>query len=82
MDVRNTSSACVDTMVYITDVLGFGLLVYNNQQNNAWRFVNKLMYANPDYGTLTIDGDTFVMMEGILGLALTPKGNRTYYLFN
>lgn len=73
MDVRDATT-CSNTMVYIADVAGFGLLVYSYQRNTAWRFDNKLFYPNPDYGTFTIDGDSFDQMDGIFGLALTPKG--------
>lgn len=81
MDVRNTARFCADTMVYIADVDGFGIVVYNNQEHTAWRFENKLTYPNPDYGTFTIAGESFDLMDGIFGMALTPKGIHTFPTF-
>lgn len=68
-------------MVYIADVTGFGILVYNNELDIAWRFENKLTYPNPDYGTFTIAGESFDLMDGIFGLALTPKGIHNLSIF-
>lgn len=81
MDVRNTARFCADTMVYIADVHGFGIVVYNNQENTAWRFENKLTYPNPDYGTFTIAGESFDLLDGIFGMALTPKGIHPFSTF-
>lgn len=68
-------------MVYIADVQGFGLLVYSHQENRAWRFESKLTYPNPDYGTFTIAGESFDQMDGIFGMALTPKGKSILSIF-
>lgn len=53
--------------------MGFGLLVYDSQANRSWRVQNKLFYPNPDYGTHTVAGESFDLMDGVFGLALTPR---------
>lgn len=69
-------------MVYIADVSGFGVMVYDYQRNVAWRTQNKYFYPNPDNGTFTIAGESFDLMDGVLGMALSPKSliPRTFVL--
>jgi hypothetical protein len=59
--------------VYIGDVSGFGLLSYNMRTKKSWRIENKLFFPNPTRGTFYIAGETFEMMDGVTGLALTPQ---------
>lgn len=84
MDVRDPApyGRCTNTKVYIADVTGYGIIVYDSRLNRSWRIQNRLVYANPNYGTFTIAGESFDLMDGILGLALSPrKGDRgkTYF---
>ncbi|XP_059622549.1 major royal jelly protein 1-like [Phlebotomus argentipes] len=75
VDVRN--SGCDQTMVYIADVTGFGLIVYDYKRNKSWRVNNKLFYPHPKFGTFTIKGESFDLMDGVLGLAISPPVSRT-----
>ncbi|XP_031623118.1 major royal jelly protein 2-like [Contarinia nasturtii] len=74
---------CSDTMVYIADVQGFGLIVYSSRTNRSWRVQNKLFYPNPQFGTHTVAGESFELMDGTFGLALSPPSpndaNRNLY---
>nr|ARK19905.1 yellow-like protein [Ampulex compressa] len=73
---------CQDTFVYIADVAGFALIVYDHNTGSAWKIVNNLFYPYPTDGTFHIHGDTFDLMDGILGLALSPikpNGDRILY---
>ncbi|CAL7935457.1 unnamed protein product [Xylocopa violacea] len=81
VDVRDADRGCKDTFAYIADVSGFALLVYDFQHSRSWKIVNNLFYPYPPYGTFNIKGDTFDLMDGILGLALGPvrDGDRTLY---
>ncbi|GAB0100423.1 protein yellow [Sergentomyia squamirostris] len=69
-------ATCDDAMVYMADVTSFGLVVYDLRRNRSWRVQNKLAYPHPKYGTFTIKGDSFDLMDGILGLAISPKMTR------
>lgn len=60
-------------MVYIADVNGFGVIVYDYRRNVAWRTQNKYFYPNPDNGTFTIRGESFDLMDGVFGMALSRK---------
>lgn len=60
-------------MVYIADVTGYGVMVYDYQRNVAWRTQNKYFYPTPDNGTFTIAGESFDLMDGVLGMSLSRK---------
>ncbi|GAB1861265.1 Bee-milk protein [Camponotus japonicus] len=80
VDIRDEK--CGDAFVYIADVTGFGLLVYDHRNVRSWRITNNLFYPYPPYGTFYINGLTFDLMDGILGLALSPMkldGDRILY---
>ncbi|XP_053994820.1 uncharacterized protein LOC128885082 [Hylaeus volcanicus] len=81
VDVRDPHQQCKDTFAYIADVTGFALIVYDYRNSRSWKIVNNLFYPYPPYGTFDIRGETFDLMDGILGLALGPMhhGDRTLY---
>ncbi|XP_012523970.1 protein yellow [Monomorium pharaonis] len=82
VDIRNHVDKCQDTFVYVADVTGNGLVVYDHRNARSWRITNNLFYPYPAHGTFHIKGDTFDLMDGILGLALSPvkqDGDRILY---
>lgn len=73
VDVRpGEFGKCHDTFVYITDVTTFGLIVYDHVHARSWRIKNNLFYPYPPYGSFEIRDEHFDLMDGILGLALSP----------
>lgn len=62
-------------MAYIADVTSFSVLVFDLQNDRSWRVQNKLFFPCPTYGTHTIQGDTFDLMDGVFGMALSPRPN-------
>lgn len=74
LDVKDPPPGrCENVMVYIADVTGFGIIVYDAYANRSWRVQNKLLYPNPNYGTHTIANESFDLMDGVFGLAITPN---------
>lgn len=75
LDVRDPPprGTCANTMAYIADVTGNGILVYDALRNRSWRVQNKLTFPHPEWGTITIAGESFDLMDGIMGLALSPR---------
>ncbi|XP_050667032.1 protein yellow-like isoform X2 [Leptidea sinapis] len=69
VDVR---SDCRDTFVYVADVSGFGLLVVDVHRDRSWRVTHRHFFPYPSHGTFTIDGESFDLMDGVLGMALSP----------
>lgn len=74
LDVRDPppTGQCANTMAYIADVSSFSILVFDLSRNVSWRVQNKLFFPYPPYGTYTIAGESFDLMDGIFGMALSP----------
>ncbi|XP_014223730.1 protein yellow-like [Trichogramma pretiosum] len=84
VDVRRVDPAkqCVETYVYLADVTGFALIVYDHREQRSWKIVNNLFYPYPPHGTFEIRDENFDLMDGILGMALGPQkpnGERILY---
>ncbi|CAH2106430.1 unnamed protein product [Euphydryas editha] len=85
VDVRgDRPNDCSDTFVYVADVSGFGLLVVDVLRDRSWRVTHRYMYPYPSHGSFTIDGESFDLMDGILGMALSPYviGKDRYLYFH
>ncbi|XP_044257921.1 protein yellow [Tribolium madens] len=74
---------CEDAFAYMSDELGYGLLVYSWEENKSWRFTNGFFMPDPLAGDFNIGGLNFQWdTEGIFGLALSPvltTGERILY---
>ncbi|XP_026725264.1 major royal jelly protein 1-like isoform X1 [Trichoplusia ni] len=83
VDVRPRGPGdCADTFVYAADVSGFGLLIVDIKRNLSWRAVHRYFYPYPSRGTFTIDGESFDLMDGLFGMALSPyQQGRDRYLY-
>ncbi|XP_014367700.2 protein yellow isoform X1 [Papilio machaon] len=82
VDVRKKGDSCADTFVYVADVSGFGFLVLDVANDRTWRIKHRLAYPFPSRGTFTIQNESFELMDGVLGMALSPlrpDGERYLY---
>ncbi|KAI4457975.1 protein yellow-related [Holotrichia oblita] len=65
---------CSDTFAYMSDELGYGLIVYSWAENKSWRFTHSYFRPDPLAGDFNIGGLNFQWdSEGIFGMSLTPK---------
>ncbi|XP_058128159.1 protein yellow [Anopheles ziemanni] len=75
--------SCDDTFAYMSDELGYGLIVYSFEQNKSWRFAHSFFFPDPLRGDFNVAGLNFQWgEEGIFGMSLTPlqaDGYRTLY---
>ncbi|XP_053678774.1 protein yellow [Anopheles nili] len=75
--------SCDDTFAYMSDELGYGLIVYSFEQNKSWRFAHSFFFPDPLRGDFNVAGLNFQWgEEGIFGMSLTPlqaDGFRTLY---
>uniref|UniRef100_A0A182W666 Protein yellow n=1 Tax=Anopheles minimus TaxID=112268 RepID=A0A182W666_9DIPT len=75
--------SCDDTYAYMSDELGYGLIVYSYEQNKSWRFAHSFFFPDPLRGDFNVAGLNFQWgEEGIFGMSLTPlqaDGYRTMY---
>nr|AIU92945.1 royal jelly-like protein [Melipona quadrifasciata] len=70
---------CEKTTVYIADVEGHGLIVYNDDDNSFRRLTSSAFDADLRYENYTIEGQTFQLTDGIVGMAVSPVSNLLYF---
>lgn len=75
VDVKDPApyGRCTNTKVYIADVTGFALIVYDFFTNKSWKIQNNLFLPNSAFGRFTIAGGSFDLMDGLFGLALQKR---------
>lgn len=76
-DPPSKGGNCSQTMVYVADTNYPGLVVYDAQRNHAWLVSSPFMHPEPQHGRHTIAGDSFTLMDGIIGL--TTDNNNLYF---
>ncbi|CAH0384069.1 unnamed protein product [Bemisia tabaci] len=60
--------------IYISDIAAPAVIVYNVKTTEIWRHFDPAFYPHPDHGKFTVAGDSFVLMDGIIGTALSNPG--------
>lgn len=58
--------------MYVADPQAFAIIVHDAAQMTSWKIVDKTFYPYPNFGTFNILGDSFELMDGVLGMALEP----------
>ncbi|XP_058801873.1 protein yellow-like [Phymastichus coffea] len=80
--VDSDKDACDDAYAYLSDLGGYGLVVYSLAQNNSWRFHHNYFHFDPLNGDFNVTGINFHWTDGIFGLAISPRrqdGSKTLY---
>lgn len=62
---------CRNVKAYIADVTVYNLIVYDLLTDRAWKVTNNLFRANPAFSRFTIAGESFDLMDGILGMSVS-----------
>ncbi|XP_017784644.1 PREDICTED: protein yellow [Nicrophorus vespilloides] len=79
----DVGKSCDDAFAYLSDELGYGLIVYSWQENTSWRFMHSFFMPDPLAGDFNIGGLNFQWgEEGIFGMSLSPMqhdGFRTMF---
>ncbi|XP_068152724.1 uncharacterized protein [Drosophila tropicalis] len=65
---------CTQALVYLCDPTGMGIVVYDVLGNSSWRVENKFTYPDPRFGTHTVMGESFELLDGAFTVAVTPSG--------
>ncbi|XP_017778766.1 PREDICTED: protein yellow-like isoform X2 [Nicrophorus vespilloides] len=68
--IDNRDKQCRDTFVYVADCQTYSIIVYDVKHEKAWKATDKTMYPYPNFGTYRIQGDSFDLMDGVLGMDL------------
>ncbi|KAK1118674.1 hypothetical protein K0M31_014978 [Melipona bicolor] len=70
---------CEKTTVYIADVEGHGLIIYNDDDDSFRRLTSCAFDADLRYENYTIEGQTFQLTDGIVGMALSCVRDRLHF---
>ncbi|XP_043269452.1 protein yellow-like [Venturia canescens] len=73
------ATTCDDVFIYMTDTTGPGLLIFDGATDRSWRVLHASMFPDPDYATYQINGESFELFDGVVGLAFSPKQGFLYY---
>lgn len=74
-DILDVNGRCREAFAYIADVTGFGLIVVDAHREKSWRVASNYFYPDPLSGHFNINNEQFDLMDGVLGLALSPAQN-------
>ncbi|XP_019868132.1 protein yellow isoform X2 [Aethina tumida] len=64
---------CDSAYVYMTDTAAPGIVVLDSVNSNFWRFQHPSMYPDPDFSDYNVAGETFTLMDGVVGLTHSPQ---------
>ncbi|XP_026476913.1 protein yellow-like [Ctenocephalides felis] len=70
---------CDDLFAYISDTAAPGLIVYDAGRDLSWRVIHPSMYPDPNHASVEIQGESFSLMDGVVGLAFAPKSGTLYF---
>ncbi|CAG9812798.1 unnamed protein product [Phaedon cochleariae] len=70
---------CDSSFVYMSDTAAPGLVVYDGIRDQAWRFTHPTMFPDPNFSDYVIDGESFTLMDGVVGLTHSPKLGVVYF---
>ncbi|XP_072393945.1 dopaminechrome tautomerase [Diabrotica undecimpunctata] len=76
---ESTQGRCDSSFVYMTDTAAPGLIVYDALRDTAWRFTHPTMFPDPNFGDYNINGESFSLMDGIVGITHSPKLATVYF---
>ncbi|KAH8381868.1 hypothetical protein KR009_000683, partial [Drosophila setifemur] len=75
-DIRDPppQGQCKDVFAYLADPTSKAIVVYDVAAQKSWRVENKFTYPDAKFGTHTVAGESFELLDGPLALAVTPLG--------
>ncbi|XP_076684491.1 major royal jelly protein 9-like isoform X2 [Andrena cerasifolii] len=79
--VQTFGGLCEETYVYMADVSGYALLFYNHRTQTTRRFTSSALVYDPQLSstTYTIEGQSFTLEDGPVGMALSPLSQTLYF---
>lgn len=72
-------ASCDDVFIYMSDTTNPGIVVYDAARDAAWRLQHPFMFPDPNFGTYKVEGESFTLMDGILGMSLSQGYQRRLY---
>ncbi|XP_003701307.1 yellow-f [Megachile rotundata] len=69
---------CNNAHFYISDLGGYGIVVYSWAKNDSWRITHSYFHFDPLNGDYNISGYNFQWNDGVFGLSLSAPRNDGY----
>nr|XP_034190763.1 protein yellow-like [Osmia lignaria] len=69
---------CDNAHLYISDLSGYGIVVYSWAKNDSWRITHNYFHFDPLHGDYNISGYNFQWTDGVFGLSLSTPRNDGY----
>ncbi|KAK7573397.1 hypothetical protein V9T40_010588 [Parthenolecanium corni] len=79
--IESYQNDCRDSVAYIADPNTYGLVVFNLTEKSSYRVNHNFFHPFPHKGTITINEVSFDLMDGIIGLTLSPPTDNPRKLF-
>ncbi|XP_074031974.1 yellow-e isoform X1 [Leptinotarsa decemlineata] len=76
---ESVQGRCDSSFVYMTDTAAPGLVVYDGVRDQAWRLSHPTMFPDPNFSDYNIGGESFTLMDGIIGITHSPKLATVYF---
>ncbi|KAJ8984320.1 hypothetical protein NQ317_012538 [Molorchus minor] len=76
---EEVQGACDSAFVYMSDTASPGIVVYDARSERSWRLFDPSFFPDPDFGNYNIEGETFTLMDGVVGLAHSPYLGILFY---
>ncbi|KAJ8942945.1 hypothetical protein NQ314_009857 [Rhamnusium bicolor] len=70
---EHVQGRCDSAFIYISDTAAPGLVVYDGLKDQAWRLIHPTFFPDPDFSDYNVDGESFTLMDGVVGLAHSPN---------
>ncbi|KMQ94245.1 major royal jelly protein 1 [Lasius niger] len=77
--VETCGPRCAHTTVYMADITGYGLVIYDSDSEEIWRLESEVFRQDPTFTNYTIRGESFQLQDGILGMAKHPYAPVLYF---
>lgn len=55
------------------------MVVYDSLSDTAWRVMHPSMFPDPDFADSNVGGESFTLMDGVVGLAHSPNLGVVYF---
>lgn len=79
VDETTSGGDCDNVYAYITDTSAPALIVYDSASDFTWRLSHPAMFPDPDFAVSRIDGYSFTLRDGIVGLGFDPRRQTVYF---
>lgn len=55
------------------------MVIYDGLKDRTWRITHPTMFPDPDFSDYNIEGETFSLMDGVVGISHSPKLGVVYF---